>query len=78
MRLLLDTNACIALLTCLPFDEVAADLYGIIRAHLDRAGTPIGPNDLLIAATTLAAGAKLVTRNVREFTRVPGLTIETW
>jgi tRNA(fMet)-specific endonuclease VapC len=65
-------------MACLPFDEAAADLYGVIRAHLDRAGTPIGPNDLLIAAIVLAAGAKLVTRNVREFERVPGLAIESW
>ena len=55
------------------FDEAAAMQYGRIRADLQRAGTPIGPNDYLIAATALALDATLITRNVREFERVPGL-----
>ena len=56
-----------------PFDESAAMQYGRIRAELQKAGTPIGPNDYLIAATALAQDATLITRNVREFERIPGL-----
>lgn len=52
--------------------------YGRIRAALEVAGTPIGPNDLLIAAHALALGAVLVTANTAEFERVPGLIIENW
>jgi tRNA(fMet)-specific endonuclease VapC len=55
------------------FDSKAAIEYGRIRALLREKGTTIGPNDLLIAATAISCGAELVTRNVREFSRVPGL-----
>lgn len=59
--------------------EAPADLhYGKIRHHLTRQGTPIGPNDLLIAAQALAADLTLVTANTREFARVPSLRIENW
>lgn len=61
-----------------PFDETAAVIYGDIRAYLDKQGTPIGGNDLLIAASALANGLILVTHNVREFGRVPGLKLEDW
>lgn len=63
---------------CLPFDDNAARHYGGLRAYLRRAGQIIGPNDLLIAATALAHGAILVTHNVSEFSRVPGLLTEDW
>jgi hypothetical protein len=63
---------------CFPFDDPAADQYGTIRAALASAGTPIGPNDLLIAAIALANGLTLVTLNTTEFSRIPGLTIEDW
>ena len=53
-------------------------LYGELRAHLERTGRPIGPNDLLIAAQALALGHTLVTDNVREFSRVRGLKVENW
>jgi tRNA(fMet)-specific endonuclease VapC len=62
----------------LPFDDRCAEEYGVIRAELERAGTPIGPNDVLIAATARAHGAVLVTNNVREFSHVAGLRIEDW
>lgn len=62
----------------LPFDDRCAEAYGLIREELERAGTPIGPNDLLIAATARAHSAVLVTRNVREFSRVTDLRIEDW
>lgn len=65
-------------LASLPFDDPAAEIYGRIRAYLARQGTPIGPNDLLIAATALANGATLVTHNTREFERVPDLQIADW
>jgi len=64
--------------TCLPFDKHTADIYGQLRADLEREGRPIGPNDLLIAATALAHSLTLVTHNVSEFARVPGLAIEDW
>jgi tRNA(fMet)-specific endonuclease VapC len=60
------------------FDDRAAEQYADIRAALDKAGTPIGPNDLLIAAIVRAAGGTLVTANTREFKRVAGLKLETW
>ncbi len=52
--------------------------YGDIRARLEAAGTPIGSNDLWIAAHALALDATLVTANEREFRRVPGLKVENW
>lgn len=62
----------------LPFTDAAAEEYGRIRAHLAGLGTPIGPNDLMIAAIALANSLILVTHNTAEFSRVPGLTIEDW
>ena len=62
----------------IPFDDEASAHYGMVRAALERAGTPIGANDLLIAAIALAHDFVLVTRNLREFARVPGLRIEEW
>ncbi len=61
-----------------PFDQDAAASYGRVRAHLERAGTPIGPLDTLIAAHALALGATVVTNNEREFRRVPRLRVENW
>ena len=61
-----------------PLPADAAQHYGTIRAALDKAGTPIGGNDLWIAAQARALGAVLVTDNVREFSRVPGLAVENW
>lgn len=60
------------------FDDSAANYYGRIRADLHRAGELIGPNDLLIAAMALANDLVLVTHNVKEFSRVPGLRWEDW
>jgi tRNA(fMet)-specific endonuclease VapC len=62
----------------LPFDDRCAEEYGLLRAELDRAGTPIGPNDLMIAATARVHRAVLVTHNVREFSRVANLQTEDW
>jgi hypothetical protein len=60
------------------FDDLAAMIYGEIRASLAALGTPIGSNDLQIAAITLAHNLILVTHNTGEFKRVVGLTIEDW
>lgn len=62
----------------LPFDDAAAEHYARIRADLSRMGTPIGPNDLLIAAIALSRDLILVTHNVREFSRIQGIKIEDW
>lgn len=62
----------------LPFDDRAAEHCGEIRALLARAGQPIGPYDLQIAAIARAAGLCVVTRNESEFSRVPGLAVENW
>jgi tRNA(fMet)-specific endonuclease VapC len=65
-------------LASVPFDDQAAEIYGRVRAHLHRQGTPIGPNDLLIAAIAVAHDLTLVTRNGAEFARVADLCIENW
>jgi len=62
----------------LPFDAQDARRSGEIRAALRAAGTPVGPYDLLIAGQALARNLILVTNNVREFRRVPGLKVEDW
>ena len=68
----------LANLQVVDFNARVAVHYGRIRAVLEAAGTPIGPNDLLIAAHALSLGATLVTDNLREFARVPGLAVENW
>ena len=65
-------------ITVLDFDGEAAEVYGQIRAELERKGTPIGPMDLLIAGHARSQGLILVTNNTREFARVTGLRIEDW
>ena len=55
-----------------------AEEYDLLREELDRAGTPIGPNDLSIAATARVHRAVLVTHNVRELSRVAELRLEDW
>ncbi|MEZ4599145.1 MAG: type II toxin-antitoxin system VapC family toxin [Syntrophotaleaceae bacterium] len=65
-------------LEILPFDEEATRAYGEIRAALEKAGTPIGSMDLLIAAHAASLDATLVTNNTKEFIRVPGLRVEDW
>ena len=65
-------------LEVLPLEPPADRHYGEIRQDLARQGTPIGPNDLLIAAHARALDLTVVTANVREFSRVPGLGVENW
>lgn len=71
-------DAFIPHLAVLDWDYPAAEHYAQIRAHLRRRGSPIGSNDLMIAAHARSIGATLVTNNVREFKRVAGLHVENW
>lgn len=73
-----DYERCLSMIEVLPFDSVAGRRAAELRMALERKGDAIGPMDTLIAATALAHGATLVTRNVREFGRVPGLTVVNW
>lgn len=68
----------LAPLAILPFDETALWCYGDLRADLERQGTPIGALDTLIAAHALSLQATLVTNNIKEFERVPGLQLDNW
>jgi tRNA(fMet)-specific endonuclease VapC len=62
----------------LPFDDLSAIVYGQIRADLEAKGTPIGPNDLMIASIALSNDLTLVTHNTSEFGRVSGLRLIDW
>jgi tRNA(fMet)-specific endonuclease VapC len=62
----------------LPFDTPADRAYARLRWALEQAGTPIGPNDMLIAAQALAHDCVLVSANIDEFSRVAGLRVENW
>ncbi len=61
-----------------PFDSMAAREYGDVRCRLEKAGTKIGSNDLLIAGHARALNLLVITNNVKEFTRVPDLKVEDW
>ena len=65
-------------LDVLPYDDRAAWQYGIIRATLEKQGLPIGVNDLHIAGHARSLGLVIVTNNLREFERVPGVSVESW
>jgi tRNA(fMet)-specific endonuclease VapC len=67
-----------ARLDVLPFSAVAAIHYGQVRAALEAAGRPIGAHDMLIGAHARSAGMIVVTNNLREFERIPGLRTENW
>lgn len=71
-------SAFVARLPVLDFDRRAAEHFGELRAELAKLGQPIGPYDTMIAAHARSQGLVLVTGNVREFSRVPGLRVETW
>jgi len=62
----------------LPFDDLAAERYGLLRTTLEKQGKLIGPNDLLIASIALAHEATLITHNAEEFSRIPDLSMEDW
>ncbi|WP_312631292.1 type II toxin-antitoxin system VapC family toxin [Pantoea piersonii] len=69
---------CARLDAILPWDRNAVDATTEIKAALTAAGNPIGPNDTAIAGHAIATDAILVTNNIKEFERVPGLTFEDW
>ncbi|MEK6750033.1 MAG: tRNA(fMet)-specific endonuclease VapC [Pseudomonadota bacterium] len=73
-----DVEGFAARLEVLPFDTHAATHFGQIRAELAKAGKPIGPYDTMIAGHARALGLILITNNMQEFARVPGLRLENW
>ena len=77
-RLTQQVESILAALAVLPLELPADALYAQLRCTLERAGQPIGPNDMLIAAHALALECTLVTANVSEFARVPGLSVVNW
>lgn len=77
-RLAAEVDRFLAIVRTLPWDEDAADAFAEIRVILERAGTPIGVMDTMIASHALAAGAVLVSNNLRHFRRVRNLTVENW
>jgi tRNA(fMet)-specific endonuclease VapC len=77
-RLATQLETLLAWITILPFDDSVAQVAANIRVELERAGQPIGPLDVLIAATSLAANGVLITRNLTEFRRIPGLNLQNW
>ncbi len=77
-RLTSQLEAVLGALDVLPFEAPADAAYGVLRARLERAGQPIGGNDLLIAAQVIALGCIIVTDNEREFARVADLRRENW
>ena len=77
-RNLADIEAMVARLEVLPLENKASYHFGQIRAELYRTGQPIGPYDMMIAGHARAFGLVLVTNNVKEFVRVPGLILENW
>jgi tRNA(fMet)-specific endonuclease VapC len=77
-RFMTRLEAILAALDILPFEAPADATYGLIRTRLERAGTPIGGNDLLIAAQTITLGYTVVSHKDREFARIEGLTRENW
>lgn len=77
-RILSRVEQALERLPALPFEAPSDVVYAGIRTELEAAGTPIGPNDLLIGAHALALGATLVTANVGEFSRIHGLHVENW
>jgi tRNA(fMet)-specific endonuclease VapC len=77
-RLTAQLESVLSALEILPFEAPADDVYGLLRARLERTGQPIGGNDLLIAAQAVALGHALVTDNEREFARIEDLPQENW
>lgn len=78
MRLISEIEGLFARLQVMPFEAPADRFYAELRADLARSGTPIGANDMFIAAHTMTLGYTLVTANEREFSQVKNLRIENW
>jgi tRNA(fMet)-specific endonuclease VapC len=77
-RLVIQLETILSAIEILPLEEPADCHYARLRSYLEQRGTPIGPNDMLIAAHALAVNCTVITANAREFSRVPGLKVENW
>lgn len=77
-RLTTQLEVILSAIDTLPLEEPADLHYARLRKYLEERGTPIGPNDMLIAAHALALDCTVITANEREFSRVPGLKVENW
>ena len=77
-RLTNQLDAILSAIEILPLERPADHYYGELRANLEKQGTPIGPNDMLIAAHALVLDCVVVTANVKEFSRVARLKVENW
>lgn len=77
-RLTRQVEAVLSAIPVLPLNKPADEQYARLRHALEKAGTPVGPNDMLIAAHALSLNLILVTANQREFSRVAGLIVENW
>ena len=77
-KLTIQLNTILSAIDILALEEPADHHYAVLRVHLEKQGTPIGPNDMLIAAHALMLDCVVVTANDREFSRVPRLKVENW
>ncbi len=77
-RLATQMDRVLATMNIMPFEAPADEAYGLVRTRLELAGIPITANDLLIAVHALTLQLTLVTHNIKEFHRVPGLAVEDW
>lgn len=77
-RLSTQLRVILSAIEVMPLEEPADQRYGELRADLEKRGAIIGPNDMLIAAHALMLDCVVVTANIREFSRVPGLKVENW
>lgn len=78
IRLRNQLEAILSAIVIIPFEEPVDRQYAVLRSNLEKAGTPIGPNDMLIAAQAMSHGLTLVTANIQEFSRVQRLAVENW
>jgi tRNA(fMet)-specific endonuclease VapC len=78
VRLTTQLEAILSAIEILPLEEPSDHRYAELRTSLESRGTPIGPNNMLIAAHALALDCIVITANVGEFSRAPGLRVENW
>ena len=77
-KLFSEVKTIIGKLSLIPFDESQSEIYGKIRAKLEKSGTPLGDMDMLIAAAAMKTGAILISHNVNHFSKIRGLKVEDW
>jgi len=77
-RLFNEVSAILGKLSIMDFTDAQSELYGKIRLKLEKSGTPLGDMDMLIAAAAQSAGAILVSRNVKHFSKIEGIKLEDW